>query len=88
MKVKIENNIYLESDERQFILREYAGKTYTNKKGEEIESSTVIGYYPSVKMAVDSLVKKKLLESNATTLKELSEEVENIGQFIREKLSF
>ena len=34
MKIHIENNIYLESDEQQFLLKEYTGNTYTNKKGE------------------------------------------------------
>lgn len=88
MKVKIEDNLYLESDAYQYILREYSGKTYTDKDGKEREGSRVLGYYGTVQQAIESLVQMKLRESTATTLTELKEDLEKIRQFIKSKVDF
>jgi len=88
MKVKIEDNLYLESDAYQYILREYSGKTYTDKDGKEREVSRALGYYGTVQQAIESLVQIKLRESTATTLTELKEDVESIRRLIKSKLDF
>lgn len=88
MKVKIEDNLYLESDAYQYILREYSGKTYTEKDGKEREVSRALGYYGTVQQAIESLVQMKLRESTATTLTELKEDLEKIRQFIKSKVDF
>lgn len=87
MKIHIEGNVFIESDEHQFILKRY-GNTYINKEGEEVQNYTVIGYYPTVEQAINSLIKKKLLNSQATTLKELKEDVESIREFVKSKIDF
>jgi len=87
MKIHIEGNVFIESDEHQFILKRY-GNTYINKEGEEVQNYTVIGYYPTVEQAINSLIKKKLLNSQAATLKELKEDVESIREFVKSKIDF
>lgn len=88
MKVKLDGNVYLESDDQQFLLKEYTGKTYTNKKGEEIEAYRNLGYYGTIQQAIKGIVKKKLLESDATTLQELRNDVSNLKEMIERKINF
>jgi|SRR5690625_2691850 len=87
LKINIEGNIYLESDEHQFMLKRY-GNTYINKEGEEVQNYTVIGYYPTIERAINSFITKKLLDSQATTLKELKQDVESIREFVKSKIDF
>mgnify|MGYP001488279732 CR=1 FL=1 len=87
MKVHIEGNLYLESDQYQYLLKEYSGKTYTNEKGEEREGFRVLGYYGTIEQAIRSLVEKKIKQSAATNLKELLEEVKIIKAEISEKIT-
>ncbi|GEM_PF-1734990 len=84
MKVHIEKNIYLESDGTAFSIREYTGKNF-NKDGKEIPK--VHGNYSTVKSAMNGLIKKKVMETTATTLKELVEDLERIEKFIVSKLN-
>lgn len=88
MKIHIENNIYLESDEQQFLLKEYTGNTYTNKKGEEVETYKNLGYYGTIEHAIKGIINKKLLKSNATTLMELRNDVSNLKEMIDKKINF
>jgi len=83
MKVHIEGNLYLESDELQFVLKRYtvaqSGKSY----GQEI--GQVDGYYPSIHSAIKAVMVKKIKESTATNLKELSEDIKRIESWIKSK---
>jgi hypothetical protein len=83
MKVQIENNIFLESDGMQFIIKEYIGRQ--DKDGNE--RFKVHGYFPSIKSALHKLIKMKIMQSTVSTLKELVSEIENIKQFIESQLS-
>lgn len=86
MKVQIENNLYLESDGMQFILKEYTGKT-REVKGEEIEQSKTHGYFSSISSALKHVVKMKIMDSTAQTLGELLQEVKGIREYIESKVN-
>lgn len=58
----------------QFIIKEYTGNL--DKHGNEIYNTK--GYYGSLEGAVKGLLKVRLLESTATTLKELVEDVRRL----------
>jgi hypothetical protein len=83
MKVEIEQNLYLESDDMQLIIKEYNGKKDAN--GRELYKSH--GYFPTVQSAVKHLVKMKVMRSTAQTLSELCQDVLRIEQYIESKLS-
>jgi hypothetical protein len=72
MKILIENNLYLESDEWQFILKEYTNSV-DKRSGDH--KAKVIGYYTSINGVINKLVKMKLRDSNIEHLHELKEEV-------------
>jgi len=83
MKVQIEGQLYLESDERQFVLKQYNGKT--DDKGKELFQSK--GYFSSIEGAIKHLVKMKLMDSTSSTLSELLREIENIKAYIESKIT-
>lgn len=83
MKVHIEGNLFLESDERQFIIKEYSGKIDTTGK----ELFKALGYYPTVQQALKSFVNMKVKQSTASTLSELVQDVKSINLYIDSKLS-
>lgn len=90
MKVHIENGFYIESDEREFVLKEYTGAISKPAKG-ETEGKPVFkthGYFPSVQGAVQKFLKLKINSSEATTLRELIADVESIREFIRSRIDF
>lgn len=84
MKVHIEENLYLESDERCFVIKEYTGKQ--DAKGKELFKPC--GYFPTIQLAVQKLVQMKIKQSNAVTLFELVSDVERIEEYIKSKLAF
>ena len=86
MKIHIENNLYIESDGMQFILKEYTGKT-TEVKGKEVEQYKTHGYFSSVSGALNKVVKMKIMDSTAQTLGELLREVEGIRKYIETKVT-
>ena len=87
MKVHVEGNIFIESDERQYILKEYTGKTTTDKHGKTHELYRVHGYFGKLEQVMKKLVKMKILNSKAETIGELLEEVKKIDRYIEEKIS-
>ena len=88
MKIQIEGSLYLESDGMQFILKEYTGKQSVNKKtGDSTDLYKTHGYFPTVKSAFEKVVKMKIMDSTATTIGELLEELENIRQYIESKVT-
>ncbi|MDH6670203.1 hypothetical protein M2277_000847 [Paenibacillus sp. LBL] len=82
MKVCIENNLYIESDGMQFILKEYTGKQSVGENGKTTDLYKTYGYYPTVGSALNKVVKMKVMDSTAHTLGELLREVEGIREYI------
>lgn len=78
MKINVEDKLYIENDSLQFILKQYTGKTTTNNKGEEMELYKVLGYFTTMKQVFKFLLKKKLMESTATTIQELHADLKRI----------
>jgi hypothetical protein len=87
MKVQIEGQLFLESDGTQFILKEYTGNLYEDKKtGKVTESFKTHGYFYSVQSAIIQLKRMKVMESTATDLKSLLESLKDIRRYIEEKV--
>ncbi|MGN0022218.1 MAG: hypothetical protein ACI35Z_15555 [Sphingobacterium hotanense] len=78
MKVCIENNLYIESDGMQYILKEYTGKTAEN--GTPLFKTH--GYFSSIEAALNKFLKMKIMDSTAQTLGELLREVKDIREYI------
>lgn len=83
MKVQIEENLFLESDERNFFIKELTGKQ--DKNGNDI--SKTHGYYSTVQQALNGLLQLKVKQSTAVTLSELISEVKSIEGYIRSKIT-
>jgi hypothetical protein len=93
MKVKIDDlyadgeykgTLYVEADERQYMLNEYNGKQ--DKDGRDIYKTH--GFYPSVESALQKVLKLRISRSTSTTLHELLAEVESIREEIRTAVTF
>lgn len=82
MKVHIEKKLYLETDNLQYLIKEYSGKT--NDKGEETYKT--LGYFGQLQPAIKFLIKMKIRESTATNLKELMEDVQRIEDWVHVKV--
>jgi hypothetical protein len=80
VKIKIEDGLYIESDDLSFLVKEYSGKL--DKNGNKV--SRTLGYFNSVNQAVNFIIKRKLMRSDATTLKELLDELKRIEKWIEE----
>jgi hypothetical protein len=83
MKVQIEGNLYLESDEMQFTLKEYTDKL--DKNGKEVFK--VLGYYGTIQQAAKAFVRMKIKQTTAVRLGELINDVNRIERNIESKLS-
>ncbi|WP_409341044.1 hypothetical protein [Paenibacillus sp. MBLB4367] len=82
MKVQIEENLFIESDTHNFMIREY--KTRNDGKAERV---TTHGYFLSLAGAAKHLVKMKVKQSTATTLQELVSDIQRIEEYIHSKIS-
>lgn len=82
MKVHIEGNLYVESDNYQFILKEYTGKT--DDEGKELFK--VHGYFSRLENLLNKLVRMKIKETNAKTLKELLKEIQDLKTYFKNKI--
>jgi hypothetical protein len=86
MKVHIEGNLYLESDNMQFILKEYTGAISVDKKtGKETEVCNNVGYYTNIHSALKALMVMKIKDTTATNLSELSADIKRIENWIRSR---
>jgi hypothetical protein len=79
MKIQVEDKLFIESDGMQFILKKYNGQ-FDKKTGNELFKS--LGYFATLQQAVKFLVRKKVMESEATTVQELLHELERIEKEI------
>lgn len=90
MKVKIDDNLYLESDEQQYILKKYTGTYTTRNKGKDnehqVENFRILGYFRTVSQAVNKLISNEIKTSNANNLKELREDIQAIKKWVESKL--
>jgi hypothetical protein len=87
MKIHIQDNLYIESDSMQFIIKEYTGKQTESEGGKVTENYKTHGYYPDVKSCLNKILKMKVMGSTATTLSELLEEVKGIRQYIEQMVT-
>lgn len=74
MKVHIENNLYIESDGMQFIVKDYTGKQ--DKHGNDLYNTK--GYFSTLEQTIQFLIKQKVMQSTATDLKSLLEDVRRL----------
>lgn len=81
MKVHIEGNLYLESDERQYILVEYSIAKSGKNEGEPVGRN--LSYHPTIESAIRSFANRKIKESTAQTLSEFTQELRKINEYIR-----
>lgn len=79
MKVQIEDNLYIEGDERNIEVRRYTGK-FDEKTEKELFKN--YGYFTSVEGAVKKIIRMKLADSKATTLSELLVDLKRIEKEI------
>jgi len=90
MKVKIDDNLYLESDEHQYILKQYTGTYSIRNKGKDnehqVENFRVLGYFRTVSQAVNKLISNEIKTSTASNLKELREDIQKIKKWVESKL--
>ncbi|SFE42500.1 hypothetical protein SAMN04487969_102456 [Paenibacillus algorifonticola] len=80
---EVKGKLFLESDSMQFIIREYNGKV--SEKGVEISKN--IGYFTDIKSALNRLIRIKIMQSEATTLTGLHEDIARIEADIESKLT-
>lgn len=82
--MKIEMGKYsITSDPLCIILNEKKAIKSGENKGKEYISP--VGYYPTVEDCMDALIERKIRESQATSFKELLNEVKEISKFIRKQ---
>jgi hypothetical protein len=75
MKIQVEDKLFIESDDMQFVLKQYSGKL--DKKTEN-ETYKVLGYFTSLKQAVKFLIKRECMQSTATTFQQMFDELDRI----------
>lgn len=80
MKISLGNNMFIESDSMQFMIKKYTGAV--DKEGKEIGTS--LGYFSNLNAALKGLIKIRLLASTATSIKELQEDLNRIEKEIDE----
>jgi hypothetical protein len=75
MKIQVEDKLFIESDDMQFIIKKYSGNF--DKKTEK-ETYKVLGYFSTLKQAVKHLIKLQCMESTVTTFQQLFDELDRI----------
>jgi hypothetical protein len=83
LKVQIEENLFIESDGMQFIVKRYTGKI--DKEGREV--SNILGCFVNLATAVKHLVKTEIMKSQAETLSELVDDIKRIEAYIEDKIT-
>ena len=72
INIKLDEKMSIVSDSNQYILRQYKGMV-NDKEGNEKESFEAIGYFPTMRGALNDYIENSIRESNCTTIKELIE---------------
>ena len=85
MRVHVEDDIYISSDAHGYVLERKRISASGKSKGQEVYQP--IGYYPTIQSCIQhGLLKLKIDESTATTLKELLQSVKDIETEIKAKI--
>jgi hypothetical protein len=87
MKVLIEENIYIESDTHGYQVKQYNGTRFDEKLNKEIDITSTLANYSTIKGCCKFILNMKIKESTASTLGELLEDVERIETYIESKIS-
>lgn len=87
MKIQIQDKLYVETDERQFILKEYTGNFSTDKNGNRYETYKVHGYFTRLEHLYNKVLHLKIHKSNAKSFQELIDEVTSFKEFLNERLN-
>jgi hypothetical protein len=85
MKIHIQDSLYIESDSRQYIVKEYTGK-HSKETGEELYK--VHGYYGSLVQAANKIIKMKIDQSTAKNLSELVQDIQRIEQEVKSLIKY
>jgi hypothetical protein len=80
LKIQVEDKLFVESDERQFTIKQYTGKF--DDKGKELFKS--LGHFNTLNQALKHLVKLNIMKSDASTIGELIRGIEKIEKRINE----
>ena len=78
LSIKLENNMIIESDQNQFLLKH----NITSEKNTEYQA--VLGYYGTLEQALQAYIKKCILISDASSIKEVLTLLVEIKNYIRE----
>lgn len=78
MKIEINDKYRVQSDTMQIMLVQKSKVTKEGSKTFGEESTKTIGYYHTMPQALKGLVDQEILESDATSFKELVEEVRQL----------
>jgi len=87
MKVQIEDNLYIESDTYGYQVKLYTGTRFDEKLQKDVDITTTLGNYNTVKGCAKHILNMKIKESTAVTLPELLQAVERIEAYIDSKIS-
>lgn len=88
MNIKLEHRgqvLWLESDDRNFIVHRGVDK-FVDKKGKERIHRVEASYYSLLEQAIIGLLKKGMHRSDATTLEAMYEEIRELKQKITDKI--
>lgn len=75
MKIQVEDKLFVESDDMQFMVKKYSGN-FDKKTGNE--TYKVLGYFSTLKQAVKHLIKLQCMESTVETFQQLFDELDRI----------
>lgn len=81
MNIRLKGNLAITTDSNQFILNRVA----VNKKTSE-EYLQGIGFYGSLEQALEAYTKAVILQSDATSVKDLLDELTSVKQYLKEQV--
>jgi len=88
MRIDINDRYRIQSDNVQIMVIKKAKVSKEGSKNIGEETTRIIGYYHTVQQAFKSLVDQEILDSKATSLKELAEEVRAFKSEIMQHFAF
>ena len=83
MNIKIGNYV-LHSDSNQFILKQEKTRQEGNRKGEKYMDT--VGFYPRLESAIESIVQRVAMGSDAKDLATLADEIRAYKDIVRDAL--
>ena len=78
LNIKLDENIGIEADTHQYILKQYTGKL--DKEGKEV--ANILGYHPTINSAFKNYIAHAIKNSDCTSIKEVIELYNNLEQKI------